>query len=29
LFCNNLSKCHIEQADSRGELLWAEPLMNC
>ena len=29
LSCNNLSKCHIERADSRVELLWAEPLMNC
>jgi hypothetical protein len=29
LFCNNLSKCHIERADLRRELLWTEPLLNC
>ncbi len=29
LSCNNLSECHIERADSRGELVWTEPLMNC
>jgi hypothetical protein len=29
LFCNNLSKCQIERADLRRELLWIEPLLNC